>query len=336
MVKEKLFDTIITTNIDTLFEDACVLRGMKQPHDYKVIIRGGDSGTTYQKKTLYHQVIKVFGDWTYLHYKTAGNEFDLEADQEFKEFLCAKLSEEVLIIGFDPVWDQPIEQAFIEAGKMVRYVGEALPPQNSHLARILNQRGGEYLIGTQGNYNVFLSSLYGLMKGSASRKATVVLPSPLLPPQVSTRDKAFVSYSHENAKYLERLQIHVKGYWYVDGAETILECWDDTKIRAGADWKGEIKNALASAKVAVLLVSADFFASDFIREHEFPVLLQAAQAREVEILSVVLGPCPFDQTPLSIYQAINGTSNPLMNMAPNEQEKIWAAAAKRIFEILNT
>lgn len=76
----------------------------------------------------------------------------------------------------------------------------------------------------------------------------------------STRTKVFISYSHADKEWLERLRRHLKPL----DREGRLECWDDTHIRPGDDWKQEIQNALDTAQVAVLLISADFFASDFI------------------------------------------------------------------------
>src|SRR2546421_12243882 len=40
LVKAGLFEVIITTNIDTLVEDAYSLWGMSEPNDYQVFIRG--------------------------------------------------------------------------------------------------------------------------------------------------------------------------------------------------------------------------------------------------------------------------------------------------------
>src|SRR3954471_12739938 len=77
-----------------------------------------------------------------------------------------------------------------------------------------------------------------------------------------TRTKVFISYSHADKDWLERLKRHLKPLV----REGNLDCWDDTHIRSGDDWKQEIQNALDTAQVAVLLISADFFASDFIDE----------------------------------------------------------------------
>src|SRR3954470_17624379 len=97
--------------------------------------------------------------------------------------------------------------------------------------------------------------------GSPSNRPGSEEPMTSSPPP---RTKVFISYSHADRTWLERLKWHLKPLV----REGRLDCWDDTRIRPGDDWKREIRTALEKAQVAVLLISARFFASDFIDKNE--------------------------------------------------------------------
>lgn len=140
--------------------------------------------------------------------------------------------------------------------------------------------------------------------------------------------KVFISYSHKDVHWLERLQIHLKPI----EREGIIDLWDDTKIAAGVQWKDAIMNALTSARVAVLLVSADFLASDFIAEHELPTLLERAQAGGTTIILVILSPSIFSSTSLSAFQAINAPNRPVSSMTRTKQEQVFAVVAQTIMK----
>jgi len=141
------------------------------------------------------------------------------------------------------------------------------------------------------------------------------------------RTKVFISYSHADKDWLDRLKRHLKPLV----REGNPDCWDDTHIRPGDDWKQEIQNALDTAQVAVLLISADFFASDFIDENELPPLLAAAQAKGARILPVILSACRFARNPeLTRFQAVNSPDRPLNEIPPAEQEKVLDRLAQTI------
>lgn len=136
-------------------------------------------------------------------------------------------------------------------------------------------------------------------------------------PQPNRRTKVFICYSRKDRKWLERLRVHLEPLVQ----EHHIEIWDDTRIKSGSDWKEEIRKALDAARVAVLLVSADFLASKFIKSVELPSLLAAAKDDGARILPVILKPSRFSVIPsLYRFQAVNDPSNPLVNMTEGEQE----------------
>ncbi len=144
---------------------------------------------------------------------------------------------------------------------------------------------------------------------------------------------AFISYSHADKECLERLQVHLKPL----KRKNLVDIWADTKIKAGEKWKEQIISALNKAVVAVLLISADFLASDFILDNELPPLLASAEKRGTVILPVILKPCGFKRDEnLSCFQAINSPDTPLLKLNKIEQEEIYSKIAETIeIEIKN-
>lgn len=159
--------------------------------------------------------------------------------------------------------------------------------------------------------------------GSRGRRRSGAAEQPL----TGAPPKIFISYSHADKKWLERLKRHLKPLVREGG----LDCWDDTHIRAGDDWQEEIRTALGTAQAAVLLISADFFASDFIDESALPPLLTAAQDRGVRVLPLILSASRFARDPnLARFQAVNSPDRPLNEMPDGEQEKVLERLAQTI------
>ena len=141
------------------------------------------------------------------------------------------------------------------------------------------------------------------------------------------RDGLFVSYSHRDRRWRDRLAVHLKPLERAG----VFKRWDDTELEAGDVWADHIEQAIASARVAILLVSADFLASDFINARELPPLLEAAERDEARLMAIILSESLYADTPaLAKFQSVNPPSDPVDRMKKADQESVFRQAAQAV------
>jgi formylglycine-generating enzyme required for sulfatase activity/tetratricopeptide (TPR) repeat protein len=143
------------------------------------------------------------------------------------------------------------------------------------------------------------------------------------------RTSVFISYSHRDTKWLKKLQTMLAPM--VHGG---LKIWSDEQIKPGALWRDEIKMALADAKVAVLLVTPNFYASDFITNKELPHLLNAAEEEGLIILWIPIDHSLYEYTAIEKYQAVHPPARPLSALNPAEANAALVAICKAIAEAM--
>ena len=113
-----------------------------------------------------------------------------------------------------------------------------------------------------------------------------------------------VSYSHADEEWRDRLRTFLKPLV----RQQRIRIWDDTAIDAGDTWQEEIMRAFGSANIAILLMSPDFLASDFISQKELPLLVDRAKKKEggVRLLWIAVRPAPFEWQPeVAAVEALN-------------------------------
>ncbi len=143
--------------------------------------------------------------------------------------------------------------------------------------------------------------------------------------------RIFISYSHQDAIWLDHLQTMLAPLTRTRA----LSLWSDEDIRAGALWRDEIGKALSAAKAAVLLVSPNFLASDFIVNQELPPLLMAAREKGLTILWIAVSDSMYRETAISEYQALNDPANPLDSLTPSALNRELVKIAEQIKEVVN-
>jgi hypothetical protein len=114
-----------------------------------------------------------------------------------------------------------------------------------------------------------------------------------------TAPTVFISYSHQDEVWKDRLLEHLGGL----EEEGLLKVWSDRNLGAGDEWFEEIRNAMDAAKVAVFLVSAHSLKSKFIRHTEISHLLERRANQGMTFFPVIVKDCAWDEFPwLSRFQ----------------------------------
>ena len=148
-------------------------------------------------------------------------------------------------------------------------------------------------------------------------------------PTVRQANSIFVSYSHQDEEWKNRL-CQMLAPFLRDG-DLELKLWvDKGNIKPGDKWHEEIQNALRVAGVAVVLVSAPFLSSDYVMKYELPEIISAAADGKLRLFWVYVSYAAYDATELEPFQAAHDVSKPLYALERPDQDAILLDVARDI------
>jgi hypothetical protein len=162
--------------------------------------------------------------------------------------------------------------------------------------------------------------------GGAACVAPAGVSPPGSPGKGESRDQVFISYARKDKRWLEQLLEMLTPL----AREGKLDVWSDQRIQAGAPWREEIKSALGRAKVAVLLVTPAFLASEFVAKNELPPLLEAAKGEGVTIVWIAVRHSLYQHTPIEGYQCANDPAHPLQGLSATQRDRTLKEVAERV------
>ncbi len=103
----------------------------------------------------------------------------------------------------------------------------------------------------------------------------------------------FISYSHKDEAWKDELQKQLRVLQLTGD----FAVWDDRQIELGENWLPAIERAIASARVAILLVSSDFLTSSFVVQEEIPKFLQRREQDGLKVVPIIVRPCAWQVVP---------------------------------------
>ena len=121
-------------------------------------------------------------------------------------------------------------------------------------------------------------------------------------PDSSTPVEVFYSYAHKDEAFRNELEKHLS----LLRRQGLITAWHDRHILPGTDWAQAIDEHLERASVILLLISADFLASDYCYGLEMQRALERHQANEARVIPILLRPVDWNKRS---FRAPPGTPN---------------------------
>ena len=140
--------------------------------------------------------------------------------------------------------------------------------------------------------------------------------------------KIFICYSHADEKFKEEFLKHISGLM----RQGVISEWDDRLIDGGADWRTDILDAIATCEVALLFVSSDFLASDFINSVELSEIMKRESEKQISVVPVILRKCVWEKEIFSKLQAWPKNAKPIIEHAidTGERDSAWTYVVEKL------
>lgn len=123
-------------------------------------------------------------------------------------------------------------------------------------------------------------------------------------------------YARKDKLYKDELKSHFSAI--IDK----VNVWDDREIPPSALWDEVIKEKLKAADIILMLVSANFFNSEYIRSTEFRIAQERHIEKKALVLSIIIRDSAWEKTEIGKFQLLSEV--PVAGQREKQRDKIYA------------
>jgi len=127
--------------------------------------------------------------------------------------------------------------------------------------------------------------------------------------------EVFFAYSHRDENLRDELATHLSSL----KRQGLIKEWHDGRIGPGAQWGKAIDEHLNEAHIILLLISADFIASDYCYGIEVKRALERHERGVARVIPIILRPCDWTALPFGMLQALPKDGKPVTNWANQDE-----------------
>jgi TIR domain len=164
---------------------------------------------------------------------------------------------------------------------------------------------------------------------SARRLLSTVKPAPDATPSAAhERPPITIFISYKDERLRNQLVAHLSPM----KRRGLIHTWHDRMIGPGEDWRRAIDRNLERAAIVLLLVSADFLASDYCYEKEFAFALTRHAVGKAQVVPVLARDASWEETPIGRLQAIPYNGRPVTRWS--NRDAAWKNVVEGVYEVI--
>jgi hypothetical protein len=145
-----------------------------------------------------------------------------------------------------------------------------------------------------------------------------------------TVSTAFISYSHRDEVFRQELETHLAPL----RRQGLLSVWHDRRIPPGDLVDETISENLESADLILMLISADFVASEYCYAREMTRALELHEAKAARAISIICRPCDFHGLPFAKFVLLPTDAKPVSSWT--DPDAAWVDVVRGIRRTLET
>ncbi|MBZ3695238.1 toll/interleukin-1 receptor domain-containing protein [Phyllobacterium calauticae] len=135
----------------------------------------------------------------------------------------------------------------------------------------------------------------------------------------------FFSYSHVD----EALRDQLEKQLFMLKRQGVIETWHDRRIGAGEEIHPAIDDHINTDEIILLLISADFLASDYCYDIEMSRAMERHEKREAIVIPVILRACDWHHSPFGKLKAVPLDGKPVTQWTDIDDAFLQVAKAVR-------
>ena len=116
--------------------------------------------------------------------------------------------------------------------------------------------------------------------------------------------------------------------------EGLITLRADIDISAGMEWEKKIQGYLNTAQIILLLISADFLASDYCTSVELKIALDRHERGEACVIPIIFRSCDWQHLKIGKLQALPGKVGPIASKKWDSPDDAYDAVVKGIRDVI--